>query len=224
MKIGSVFISHSAKEPDYSLTANLVKMLEDIGFNVWWDKEGLEGGETFPVEILEAIIRQNFFIFLMSERSIDSKWCMRELIRATELEKDIIPLLIESLPPERSPLELAGLQYVNIQSGLNNDARAGILRALGVGHAPLKSEEQTDPFAKDSRLIQALAKEIKYAKSFTDTLNLVLLLENIGKACCETDRARQIIAGMRVKENNWQNGKINYDLVHDYLLKSWRGA
>lgn len=222
MKIGSVFVSHSAKEPDHSLTANIVVVLEEIGFDVWWDKEGLEGGDTFPVEILEAIIRQNFFIFLMSEHSINSKWCMRELIRATELGKEIIPLILESLPPERSPLELAGLQYVNIQSGLNEDTKAGILRALGVGRTLPISGDLTDPFAKDSSLIQALAEQIRYAKSFTDTLNLVLLLENIGKACCETDRARQILAGMRAEEN-WQNGKINYDLVHDYLLRSWRG-
>lgn len=222
MKIGSVFISHSAKEPDHSLTGSLAEVLESAGLDVWWDKKRLEGGDFFPVEILEAIIRQNFFIFIMSERSISSKWCLRELIRATELGKDVKPLLLEPIPSERSPLELAGLQYVDIQPGLTDETKAGIFRALGLGHNVPEQVNQHDPFAKDGRLIKTLADQLNYAKTFTDTLNMVLLLENIGKSCCETDRAREVIAGMR-SGPNWRNGRIDYDLVQSYLLNTWRG-
>jgi len=101
-KIGTVFISHSSQEPDYSATQALSEALEGIGIDVWWDKEGLEGGDFFAVEILEAIIRRRFFIFIVSERSIQSKWCLRELIRATELDKEIKPLVKQFLLPTRT--------------------------------------------------------------------------------------------------------------------------
>ena len=220
MKIGSVFISHSAREPDHSITAALAATLDEIGIDVWWDKEGLEGGDFFPVEILEAIIRQNFFVFIMSERSVTSKWCLRELVRATELGKDIKPLLLEAIPPKRSPLELAGLQYVDVRAGIH-EAMPQILRALGLGENVPQRAAQEDPFARDGVLITALAEQLPYAKTFTDTLNLVLLLERIGQKCCETDRAREILAGMR-SEQNWRNGRIDYDRVRSYLLNSWR--
>lgn len=87
---------------------------------MWWDVDGLEGGDLFPVEILEAIIRQHYFLFIVSERSISSKWCQRELIRATELGKNIKPLILEPVPDEKSPLELAGLQYIKINSGIDS--------------------------------------------------------------------------------------------------------
>ena len=222
MRIGSVFVSHSAQEPDRSVTETLVGLLEAAGLDVWWDKDGLEAGDFFPVEILEAIIRQNFFVFVMSERSISSKWCLRELIRATELGKEVIPLLLEGIPNERSPLVLAGLQYLDIRAGLNEEVRARILRAFGLGHGGAVRESQSDPFAKDGSLIKVLAEQLNYAKGFTDSLNMVLLLENIGKALCETTRAQQVIAGMR-SAPNWRNGRIDYDLVGAYLVDTWRG-
>lgn len=82
-QIGSAFISHSAKEPDHSVAKALFGALQDVGIDVWWDEEGLEGGDSFTVEILEAIIRHHYFLFIVSPRSIKSKWCQRELIKAT---------------------------------------------------------------------------------------------------------------------------------------------
>lgn len=156
--IGSVFISHSSREPDFSITKSLGEALESIGINVWWDKEGLEGGDNFPVEILEAIIRQHFFIFIISNESMKSKWCLRELIGATELEKDIKPLLLEHVPKEKSPLELAGLQYVDIGSGIQNSLPS-ILRSLGIGETTVP-DVLDDPFARDSHLIEIIAEQL----------------------------------------------------------------
>lgn len=68
-RIASIFISHSAREPDHTVTKGLADALQNAGFDVWWDKEGLEGGEFFPVEILEAIIRQHFSSFRMQVAS-----------------------------------------------------------------------------------------------------------------------------------------------------------
>jgi hypothetical protein len=220
--IGSVFISHSSREPDFTITKSLAESLEGIGVNVWWDKEGLEGGDYFPVEILEAIIRQHFFVFIISNESIKSKWCLRELIRATELEKDIKPLLLEHIPKEKSPLELAGLQYVDISSGIQNSLPS-ILRALGIGETKIPNVLD-DPFARDGHLIEVIAEQLRYAKTFTDTLNLVYMLKNIGMKCAETDRAKTIFENMAsLSLFSMQGGmrRIDYEKVRQYLLYEW---
>jgi len=220
--IGSVFVSHSSGDPDFSVTKSLVESLESIGLSVWWDKDRLEGGDYFPVEILEAIIRQHFFIFIISKKSVQSKWCLRELIRATELEKDIKPLLLEQVPHKSSPLELAGIQYVDISTGVQ-DSLPSILRALGVGETSV-SNVLDDPFARDGRLIEIIAEQLRYAKTFTDTLNLVYMLKNIGTECAETDRAKEIFKKMASLSLFSAGGgvrRIDYEKVRSFLLYEW---
>jgi len=220
-KLGTVFLSHSAREPDHSVTQSLAEALTGVGLDVWWDRDGLEGGDFFAVEILEAIIRQRFFLFIVSPRSVESRWCLRELVRATELGKQTIPLILEEVPDGILPLELAGLQYVQISRGVD-DALPAILRALGAG--PSSPGLPNDPFARDGRLISAIATQLPYATTFTGSLNMVLLLEKIGLECCETERARTIFAGMR-NDKNWSLSgavkKIDYRKVKDYLLRTW---
>jgi hypothetical protein len=57
MNPGSVFISHSSRQPDFEMTERLADKLKEAELDVWWDSQKLEGGQTFPAEILEAIIR-----------------------------------------------------------------------------------------------------------------------------------------------------------------------
>ena len=220
--IGTVFISHSSREPDFSITKLLAESLESIGVDVWGDKARLEGGDYFPVEILEAIIRQHYFIFIISNESVKSKWCLRELIRATELEKDIKPLLLENVPKEKSPLELAGIHHVDISSGIQNSLPS-ILRALGLGETTVPNVLD-DPFARDGHLIEVIAEQLRYAKTFTDTLNLVYMLKNIGMKCSETDRAKAIFENMAsLSLFSIQGGirRIDYEKVRAYLLYEW---
>ncbi len=221
--IGTVFISHSSREPDYSVTQSLAEALAEIGIDVWWDVKRLEGGDFFPVEILEAIIRQHFFILIVSERSLDSKWCRRELIRATDLGKDVKPLILEHVPHEKSPLELAGLQGVDISTGISNSLPA-ILRALGLGETSPQNVLD-DPFARDGRLVEVIAEQLRVARSFTDTLNLVQLLKNIGMRCAETDRTKEIFGNMTSLALYSTRGvirQIDYEKVRSYLLYEWQ--
>jgi len=221
-RIASVFISHSSLEPDRTVTKSLAEGLKEVGFDVWWDENGLEGGDIFAAEILEAIIRQHYFLLVVSPRSIASRWCQRELIRATELGREIRPLILEQVSNERLPIVLADLQCVSISQGIEK-AMPTVLRALGVGDTG-QIRVPDDPFARDGRLIQAIADQLPYARTFTETLNLVLMLEKIGLSCSDNDKARGIFAGMRGNDNWSSRGgmqAIDYDKVRSYLLREW---
>jgi hypothetical protein len=221
-KIGTVFISHSSREPDYTVTKSLSGALQELGIDVWWDKERLEGGNFFAVEILEAIIRQRFFIFIVSRHSIQSKWCLRELIRATELEKDVKPLILDHVPNDKSPIEIAGLHWIDISSGIQNSMPA-ILRALGIGET-YPQNVIDDPFSRDGRLMETIAEQLRYGKSFTDSLNLVEMLKTIGIRCSETARAKEIFNNMTSLSLYSLSGgmrKIDYEGVRSFLLSEW---
>jgi hypothetical protein len=192
--------------------------LASAGLDVWWDADKMEGGTEFTAEIVEAIIRQYYFLFLLSHYAVESRWCRRELARAIELGKTIIPLLLEDVPPEQIPLELSGLQHVDLRRGLD-DAMPALNRAVGLGLAPTY-QPSDDPFARDGRLIHVIAEQIVYGKTFTDTLNLVHLLSRIGVKCSSTERAQKLFIDM-ASMKNYGGSKIDYDKVAEFLLRGW---
>lgn len=221
MNPGTVFISHSSKRPDFDVTKVLAEKLAGCRLSLWWDKDGLEGGDEFTAEIVEAIIRQHYFLFLLSKHSVASKWCRRELARASELGKTIIPLKLDDVSPENLPLELAGLHYIDLRQGVEA-AFPSLSRALGLALGQTY-DLRDDPFARDGRLVQAIAEQLQYAKTFTDSLNLVQLLSNIGQRCCETDRARSLFVGM-IQRGHYTGSRIDYSKVSDYLISGWQAA
>ena len=219
MNPGSVFISHSSKLPDFDAAKVLAEKLAGCGLNVWWDKNGLEGGNDFAAEIVEAIIRQHYFLFVLSRHSVASKWCRRELARAEELGKTIVPLKLDDVSPESLPLEVAGLHHIDVRQGVDA-AFPVISRALGLALGQTY-DPSDDPFARDGRLVQAIAEQLLYGKSFTDSLNLVQLLSTVGQRCCETERARALFAGM-IQRRHYTGSRIDYDKVSVYLMSGWQ--
>ena len=217
-KLSSAFLSHSSHGFDHETAGVLAEALRQAGLTVWWDEEALEGGQDFPVEILEAIIRHHFFVYIISPRSVSFSWCYRELCCAIDLGKDIIPLLLEEVPKTKRPIQLAPLQYVDIRQGIPASLEA-VLRAMGLSFMPGQQVPE-DRCARDGRLVEAIANQLPYGKSFTDTLNLVQLLKNIGQSCCETERAHALFGGM-ASPRNYTGMRIDYDKVKAYLLRGW---
>lgn len=219
MKVGSVFISHSSRSPDHEVAKALAESLIQTGLDVWWDEARLEGGHDFPAKILEAIISQHFFLYIISPRSVHSDWCARELHCATELSKACIPLLLEEIPLEERPIELARLQYIPINQGVS-EALPKVQQALGL--TPISQAVREDPFATDTRLIQAIADQLTYAQGNLErTLNIVLMLKSIGESCCKTGRAKLVFDGL-LPNSRSSVGTVDYSRARNYLLRSWQ--
>lgn len=181
-------------------------------------KKHLKGGQDFPARILEAIISHHFFIYILSPRSVASAWCNRELCCAADLGKDIIPLLLEEIPKTERPIQLAPLQWVDIRRGIPTSLDL-VLRAMGLSYRAGQDVPE-DRCARDGRLVEAIAAQLPYGKTFTETLNLVQLLKNLGQACCETKRAYQLLEGM-TSPRNYSGMRIDYDKVRAYMLREW---
>ena len=102
-----IFVSYSSKDRD--VVWRDVQYLQQMGFNVWLDRENLQVGKTWNDKAVEAIQSMccKILIYYVSKDSLCSEPCLKEL-RTTRDEKtvrlhrdkplDIIPIDVETIP------------------------------------------------------------------------------------------------------------------------------
>jgi hypothetical protein len=102
--IGKVFISHSSADKDF--VDRLVTDITKHGIDVWYDKFDIQIGDSIPGKINEGLSESKYFIIIISQNSVKSRWVQEELNAA--LVKQIasngtflLPVLIDdcSIPP-----------------------------------------------------------------------------------------------------------------------------
>lgn len=86
------FISYSTKNKPY--TEKLAKHLQDKGFDVWVDWQGIEYGVRWWDAIVEGIKACGAFILVMTPESKASEWVQREVDIAIHLGKPFFPFLL----------------------------------------------------------------------------------------------------------------------------------
>jgi TIR domain/YEATS family len=111
-----IFISYSSINRPFAL--RLVENLEHF-FKVWIDREGLDGGAAWEQAIDEALKDCAVFVVLVSPQSNDSQWVRRETIRAEQLKKVRIPILLEG----ELPLRLLDIQFVDFRGDYEGGLR-----------------------------------------------------------------------------------------------------
>jgi hypothetical protein len=92
----SIFVSYARKDADQ--VARLLKLLNASISQVWIDKSGLKPGDQFPGAILDAIESSKWLMLVWSRNSRDSAWVEKEWSHALSLEKQIIPIRLDSTP------------------------------------------------------------------------------------------------------------------------------
>jgi hypothetical protein len=92
-----IFISYS--RVDKTTMKQIAELLKYGYDNVWYDTAQLLGGEDWWKRIVSEIEKCNHFIFLMSPESVNSEYCIKELNKALELNKHIIPVRIRDRTP-----------------------------------------------------------------------------------------------------------------------------
>lgn len=90
-----LFLAHS--EADRELEERLRLGLMREGITVWSSKVDIPYGKDFQSEIFRGIENTDNVLILLSVSALESPYCQRELAYAFELNKRIIPVLIEPL-------------------------------------------------------------------------------------------------------------------------------
>ena len=124
-----VFISYASKDRERIL--HLVERLESAGVSVWIDQMSIEGATMWSQEIVSAIRNCKVLILAISGNSADSKNVVKELALASEGQKNILPVYLESVEvPESMAYQLAGIQRVEFFEGNDDSGQQSVIRAL----------------------------------------------------------------------------------------------
>jgi len=91
--MGKVFLNHKSQEK--KLVKAIQQHLESCLIQTWLDEEQLRPGHNLLNEIYSGVTDNNYFVAFISERYLDSAWCLRELDTA-EVNNNIkiIPVVI----------------------------------------------------------------------------------------------------------------------------------
>jgi hypothetical protein len=122
-----VFVSYSRNNLD--AVGQLVKDLQDVGFDAWHDRT-LTGGQRWWDSILTSIRECDIFIFALSKESWESEACQSELAYVVALCKPLLPVLVAD--NVRLSLLSAPLNEIQITNYLRRDKAEAfaILKAI----------------------------------------------------------------------------------------------
>lgn len=119
-----VFISYAHK--DKAFAKKLAGELESQGMKVWWDFEGLKGGQDWQKEIERAIKQCDFFLVALTPDAIASEWVGNEITYASQAQKTIIPLHLKKCD---LPIGLIKKQYIDFEK---QSQKAALKQLLGL--------------------------------------------------------------------------------------------
>lgn len=155
-----VFLSYARNDTEIAL--RLRDDIRSLGFDVWIDKE-LTGGQVWWNEILSRIRECDVFVLSVSDSSVNSLACMREMAYAESLGKTVIPALISfTLSVNTLVPGLAEKQLVEYH-GEERESALRLARALNrsKSSSPLPSHLPDPPpaplsyFSQIARALQA---------------------------------------------------------------------
>lgn len=111
--MGEIFISYSRH--DSEMVDQFIEQLTKAGIKSWVDREDIKAGNSWRVQIVEAIDTCDAFVLMLSPNSAASKNVHKEVILAQDSARSTYVVMLEvvRLPPEIR-YQLAGLQFINL--------------------------------------------------------------------------------------------------------------
>ena len=109
-----VFFSYS--RADLEIARELLGALEAQGLQCVLDQRDLPYAEKWQEELGRMIRTADAVLFLVSRRSIESRWCAWELAQVATYQKRLVPLMLEDLPPEGLPMAIQELHLLTLPS------------------------------------------------------------------------------------------------------------
>ncbi len=161
-----IFISYASE--DTSRASELVRILEDDGWSVWWDRE-IKPGQDFESEIDQALAASRAVVVLWSQYSVSSSWVRSEAREAKELNK-LIPVLLDNA---RIPLTYRALNTIDLTSWPNKPSlvelssfKSAVSRVLleGSSERPLVKHHSSGDTSLSVRVAQRVAEMVNSDK------------------------------------------------------------
>lgn len=130
-----VFISHSSRDRKFA-EGEIIPVLNRHGVETWYSSDDIVTAAEWEKTIREGLKSCDWFLVVISPRSIESEWVQSEVHWAAEHRWGrIIPVVIEPCDPTELHLKLAMLQYVDFTQDLRA-ARGKLLATWDIAYDP----------------------------------------------------------------------------------------
>ena len=139
MKPKELFLSHSSKNS--SIANRIAVTLRHHGVPVWYSPTSIMTAQQWHDEIGKALRRCDWFMVLLSTKSVESIWVKRELhyvLRHNQYDDHIMPVIIEPCDFEELSWTLDMFQMADFTNN-ENQAYTQILNAWGIGFDQTKA-------------------------------------------------------------------------------------
>ena len=111
-----IFLSYGHDEYE-NIAQRLKRDLEQEGYDIWIDKDGIKGTAEWEAAIENGISTSDWLVLLMTEHSVrrPDGVCLDEVSYARFLGKNIAPIMIQEVKP---PLCIARIQWIDMKNFL----------------------------------------------------------------------------------------------------------
>lgn len=130
MPHSELFLSHTTA--DRPFVERLSRSFDAQGIRYFYSKRHIKGARQWHDELGAALERCNWFLVVLSKRSVKSVWVKRELLfalQSSKYQERIVPLLLESCPTGKLSWTLPGFQYVDFRRSFKVGS-AALLEAI----------------------------------------------------------------------------------------------
>jgi len=121
-----IFVSYA--RVDRERVNRVLNALSDAKLSVWVDTDGLFAGEEFWPEIAKAIDSAAVLVFAVTPASVNSRFCRKELDRAVDRGKRVVPVICRHVDHTQLPQSVADRQWVFARDDDDPVAMAEALR------------------------------------------------------------------------------------------------
>lgn len=122
------FITESVKAADGGMTQVFISYAEEdlttkeivryhllqAGVTVWTNTVDIRMGEDFEVAIQRGLEEADNIVYLISQASLASEYCQEEIYQALDLNKRVIPMLVEEVELTLIPESIRKIQFINL--------------------------------------------------------------------------------------------------------------
>ncbi|MDX2137857.1 MAG: toll/interleukin-1 receptor domain-containing protein [Chloroflexota bacterium] len=110
-----LFVSHATE--DNPFVDRLVEPMKAAGITLWIDHhKGIEIGDDWERQIQEGVNACDCGLFILSPRSVKSRWCAAERLRILDDGKPLYVALMETTARQDIPIILNTIQYADLRT------------------------------------------------------------------------------------------------------------
>lgn len=148
--MGHVFISYSRR--DREIVDKIANALKKSDVEAWVDREDIRAGNSWRLQIVEAIEACDAFILVLSPNSVASDNVRKEIDLAQDSGRVTIPILLEPVKlPTAIRYQLAGLQFIDVSMLGLDEAFKQLVKSIE--HERPQKKQIDEPEVKQTELV-----------------------------------------------------------------------